>query len=130
MRIAIALLFGMFIAGCGGSGSGGGNVTVSGDQVTVVTQDLDVVLTKGAAMSDTFMIFGGLSSDAANLVNPVTITGLKLSDAMEIYAQYPDFHKCASPGAEYAKPLIKQLNLIPADGGTLQHGGFKLFHSR
>ena len=62
----------------------------------------------------TYMIFGGGYYQNKNLINPIVLSGLGMVDAKRIYARYPDFYRCASPGAALAQPRVKQLNLIPA----------------
>ena len=67
----------------------------------------------------TYMIFGGGYYQNKNLINPIVLSGLGMVDAKRIYARYPDFHRCASPGAPQAQLRVKQLNLIPANQQVL-----------
>ena len=97
-------------------GPGGPDLTVEGDQVLLATGDLDVRFAKGKTFEDTYMVFGGGELEHRNAVANVTIAGLSLRHAKPIYRRYPDFHRCASPGAGIAKDKIVQLDMIPADG--------------
>ena len=65
------------------------------------------------------MLFGGGYSKDKSSINPITLFGLGIVDAKNIYARYPDFHRCDSPGAALAQPKVKWLNLIPADKQAL-----------
>jgi hypothetical protein len=65
------------------------------------------------------MVFGGGRLDHPNAVANVSLAGLSLRHAKEIHSQYPDFHRCSSPGAARAKEKIVSLDIVPADGKTL-----------
>jgi hypothetical protein len=65
------------------------------------------------------MVFGGGHLDHPNAIANVTLAGLSVRHAKPIYRRYPDFHRCASPGASLAKDKIIQLDMVPADGETL-----------
>jgi hypothetical protein len=65
------------------------------------------------------MLFGGANTDHRNAIANVMLAGLSVRDAKQIHRRYPDFHRCASPGAALAKNKIVDLSMVPADGRTL-----------
>ena len=95
------------------------HITVEGDSVTVDAGDYDVRFEGLREYQKTYMIFGGGYSKDKSSINPITLHGLGIVDAKNIYARYPDFHRCDSPGAALAQPKVKWLNLIPADKQAL-----------
>jgi hypothetical protein len=106
----------VMLAGCG-KGSG---PAVNGDEVVVATDQLDVHFSRGEPFSETYMIFGGMHTNHKNAINEITISALSMEDAVPIYAKYPDFDKCASPGAARAKKAIYQMNIVSSDSGVLK----------
>lgn len=100
-------------------GGSGPAVTLSGERVDVATEDLDFRFAKGASFDETYMIFGGGQLDHPNAVTPVTLAGLSVRHAKPIYDRFPDFHRCASPGAEMAKSKVVQVDIVPADERAL-----------
>jgi len=95
------------------------HITVEGDSVTVDAGDYDVRFEPVREYQKTYMLFGGGYSKDKSSINPITLFGLGIVDAKNIYARYPDFHRCDSPGAALAQPKVKWLNLIPADKQAL-----------
>ncbi len=95
------------------------HITIEGDSVTVDAGDYDVNFEASREYQKTYMLFGGGYSKDKSSINPITLFGLGIVDAKEIYARYPDFHRCDSPGAAFAQPKVKWLNLIPADEQAL-----------
>ncbi len=95
------------------------HITIEGDSVTVDAGDYDVKFEALIEYQTTYMLFGGEYSKDKIQINPITLHGLGIVDAKNIYARYPDFHRCDSPGAPLAKPKVKWLNLIPADKQVL-----------
>jgi len=61
------------------------------------------------------MIFGGSYFKNKHVISPIVLFGLRMAYAKRIYARYPDFHLCSSPGASLAKPKVENLSLIPVD---------------
>ena len=92
------------------------HITVEGDSVTVDAGDYDVRFEPVREYQKTYMLFGGGYSKDKSSISPITLFGLGMVDAKNIYARYPDFHRCDSPGAAIAQPKVKWLNLIPAEG--------------
>jgi len=90
------------------------NITMTGNSVTVDAGNFISELTVIGDYRETYMLFGGEHFENKNLVTPIILSGLGIADAKNIYAQYPDFHMCASPGASLAKPIVEMLSLIPA----------------
>lgn len=117
------VLFGAAVVAAATSSPGCGRTSLavsSSDTGTVVTtEDLEVHFRRVEPWSATYMIFGGLAIDQKNAVNKVTLMGLHLDDARRIHAEYPDFHRCSSPGARSAQSRTVQLNLVPSDAETL-----------
>jgi hypothetical protein len=99
---------------------GGPDLTINGDEVLLATGDLDVRFSKGKSFEDTYMVFGGMHLEHRNAVANVSLAGLSVRHARPIYSRYPDFHLCASPGAALAKDKVVSLDMVPADGETLQ----------
>ena len=95
------------------------HITIEGDSVTVDAGDYDVKFEALREYQKTYMLFGGSYSKDKSSINPITLFGLGIVDAKNIYARYPDFHRCESPGAALAQPKVKWLNLIPADKQAL-----------
>jgi len=87
--------------------------------VTVDVGDYQANFLAFLEFQKTYMIFGGGYYQNKNLINPIVLSGLGMVDAKRIYARYPDFHRCASPGAAQAQLRVKQLNLIPANQQVL-----------
>jgi len=95
------------------------HITIEGDSVTVDAGDYHVKFGALREYQKTYMLFGGSYSKDKSSINPITLFGLGIVDAKNIYARYPDFHRCESPGAALAQPKVKWLNLIPADKQAL-----------
>ena len=99
---------------------GGPDLTINGDEVSLATGDLDVRFSKGKSFEDTYMVFGGLHLKHPNAVAHVSMAGLSMRDAQPIHRRFPDFDRCASPGASLAKNKVTSLDMVPADGETLK----------
>ncbi len=95
------------------------NIIIDGDTVTVDVVDYVANFWVSGEFQDTYMLFGGSYSGNIRLINPVSLSGIEIVDAKEIYARYPDFHRCKSPGASLAIPKVEYLRLIPADKQAL-----------
>ena len=95
------------------------NITIAGDSVIVDAGDYDVEFETLREYQATYMLFGGEYSRDETSINPITLFGLGSVDARNIFARYPDFHRCNSPGAQLAQPKVKWLNVIPADKQVL-----------
>lgn len=93
-------------------------VHADGETVNLETRDLDVRFSVKGEIDGAYMIFGGASLSYPNAISKVTIAGLDLDDARRIHASYPDFHRCSSPGAREAMPLVYEMNLVPADASV------------
>jgi hypothetical protein len=97
----------------------GPDLIISDDEVLLAAADLDYRFSRGKPFEGTYMIFGGGHLDHGNTIANVTVAGLSVRDAKPIYARYPDFERCASPGASLAKSKVVQLDMVPADGAVL-----------
>ncbi len=95
------------------------HITIEGDSVTVDAGDYDVTFEAFREYQKTYMLFGGGYSKDKSSIHPITLFGLGIVDAKKLYARYPDFHRCDSPGTALAQPKVKWLNLIPADKQAL-----------
>jgi len=91
------------------------HITVASSSVTVDAGDFVAELSVTGKYQKTYMLFGGSYFKNKNLINPIVLHGLRIADAKRIYARYPDFHLCSSPGASLAKPKLESLSLIPVD---------------
>jgi hypothetical protein len=97
-------------------------VTVQIDEegeLAVETADFDVYFELLESFSETYMVFGGGQMRHQNSFSKITLSTISMEDARPIYANYPDFHKCASPGAALAKDAVGQMNIIPSDSSVL-----------
>ena len=99
--------------------SKGSDLTINGDEVLLATGDLDVRFSKGKPFEDTYMLFGGGHIEHRNAIANVSLAGLSVRHAKSISRRYPDFYRCASPGAALAKDRIVDLNMVPANGEML-----------
>jgi hypothetical protein len=91
---------------------------VEGREVVVETQDLEVHFTRGAALSEAYMVFGGTHAQLRNNVGDALLSTLAMRHASLIHQRYPDFHLCKSPGAAQAKRYIEAINFIGAARGA------------
>lgn len=94
------------------------NVTQTQDGISVDLTDLTVTFSSGGEFTGEYMMFGGRYIKHKNAVVPVAISGLPIDEAKNIYAQYPDFHRCSSPGADLAKPQVVGLDIVPLDSSV------------
>ena len=115
LAVVGAVWFGIHMA----SSPKGPDLTIGADEVLLATGDLDVRFTKGKSFEGTYMVFGGGNLDHRNALANVSLAGLSVRHAKTIHRQYPDFHRCASPGASLAKDKVVSLDIVPADGETL-----------
>ncbi len=75
--------------------------------------DLEVrFLQIGSPADDAFMVFGGDAKQRSGQMSHATMSALDMRHAELIYQSYPDFHRCASPGAAQAKRLIEFTNFV------------------
>jgi hypothetical protein len=70
----------------------------------------------GRNVRETYMVFGA-NAEPTNLAS-AWFAGLPLARARDIHRRYPDFHRCASPGAHEAQDAIVSLRLIASAAGT------------
>ncbi len=98
----------------------GPDLTISSDEILLATGDLDIRFSKEKKFEGTYMVFGGGSIDHRNAISNVALAGLSLRHAKPIQSKYPDFHRCASPGAALAKDKVVSFDIVPADGDTLE----------
>ena len=87
--------------------------------LAVETADFDVYFELLDSFSETYMVFGGGQSRHKNSFSKITLSTISMEDVRPIYADYPDFHKCSSPGASLAKEAVGQMNIVPADSSVL-----------
>jgi len=91
------------------------HITVASSSVTVDAGDFVAKLSVTGEYKKTYMIFGGSVFKDKHLISPIGLFGLRIAYAKRIYARYPDFHRCDSPGAALAQPKVEYLSLIPVD---------------
>jgi hypothetical protein len=99
-------------------GRSGQTLTFEGNVMTVTAGDLEGRLLAEEDYAGTLMLFGGTELPHRNAISPLFLAALDVVDAGPIYAQFPDFHLCNSPGAELAKPLVQDVNIIPSNRAT------------
>ena len=95
------------------------DLTISEDEVLLAAGDLDYRFSRGKSFDGTYMLFGGTLVDHHNAIANVYLAGLNVRDARPIYRRYPDFHRCASPGASLAKDKVVDFQVVPADDDAL-----------
>ena len=91
------------------------HTTIEKDAVAVDMGEYTVKFSAVKEFRETYMLFGGEYYNDKKLINPIWLSGLGIADAKNIYARYPDFYSCKSPGASLAQPMVIDLDLIPAD---------------
>ena len=91
------------------------HITVASSTVTVDAGDFVAELSVTGEYKKTYMIFGGTYFKDKQFIRSISLSGLRIAYAKRIYARYPDFHLCASPGAALAQPKVESLDLIPVD---------------
>jgi len=91
------------------------NVEVLSDEVIVNAGDIKASFIDNGSFYGDYMLFGGTYVAHKNAVGPVLLSGLDIEDAKQIYRDYPNFHRCSSPDASLAKPLVQDLNVVPKD---------------
>jgi hypothetical protein len=100
-------------------GPGGPDLTIQDSEVLLATDDLDVKFARGKSFEETYMLFGGMHVQHPNAVANLSLAGLSMRHARPIARRFPDFDRCASPGAALAKPKVASLDMVPRDGETL-----------
>jgi hypothetical protein len=93
---------------------GSAGITLDGQQVLVETSDFEVRFTRVGHLSGSYMVFGGNNERPTNSVTHAIMATLGMHHAKFIAESYPDFHRCASPGAAQAKRLIEDMSFIGA----------------
>ena len=88
-------------------------------ELVVKAGELSVHFERIEPISETYMIFGGQHLQHKNAISSISLSTLSMEDARPIYANYPDFHMCASPGAALAKEAVGHMNIIPANSDVL-----------
>ena len=105
----LAIVIAFLSSGCSNSGP-----VITDDLVVVKTDKLDVTLSKVRPFSGSYMVFGGTTLNQSAAFFNVSLAGLDVNTARSIYARYPDFDRCKSPGAPIAQQSINQLDIVPA----------------
>ena len=96
-------------------------VTITeGNELVVAAGDFDVYFELLEPFSQTYMLFGADRATHKSAFNEFWLAAINMEDVRPIYAQYPDFDMCASPGAAKAKKAVKTMNIIAADSDVLQ----------
>jgi hypothetical protein len=94
----------------------GGGVRLENGYVIVATKDLEARFSRGAPVSTSYMVFGGLNDRHPNALQDAHLATLEMRHAQLIHATYPDFHRCSSPGAAQAKRYVEDFSVIGAGG--------------
>jgi hypothetical protein len=88
-------------------------------ELALETADFDVYFELLDSFSETYMVFGGGQMQHKNSFSEINLSTISMEDVRPIYEDYPDFHKCSSPGAAIAKDAVGQMNIVPADSSVL-----------
>lgn len=110
-----SLMFILLLAGCGQSGP-----SVTGSEVLVATESLDVKFIRVKSFSNSYMLFGGTTLKHRDAFFKVSLVGIDIDTAKYLYARFPDFHMCKSAGAPIAQREARQLNIVPANNKVLK----------
>ncbi|UCF06395.1 MAG: hypothetical protein JSV33_05020 [bacterium] len=95
--------------------------TITDDEVIVKTSSMDVHFSRGRSFGNTYMIFGGTEITHGNAFSKITLSGLDINTAKNIYSMYPDFHLCKSPGAPMAQRAVVDFDIVPANSKTMKN---------
>ena len=87
-------------------------------EVVVRTQDLEVHYDRQGADKQTYMVFGGTKAERSNSMSNVTLATISIERAAALRRAYPDFTKCASPGAKRAQRAVMTTNFVAIDGAA------------
>jgi hypothetical protein len=109
LNFLIILLIACISSGCGQS-----SPIVTDDEVLVQTDKLDVRFSRIRPFTGSYMVFGGATLNQSAAFFNISLAALDVNTARSIYAQYPDFDRCKSPGAPLAQQAIDQLDIVPA----------------
>jgi len=99
------------LLGCGSSPG----ATITASEVVVSSGNMELTFTRGASFGETYMVFGGMVTDRADMITKATVVGLGMEAAIPIFNRFPDFHRCSSPGASLAQGATRQMNIVPAN---------------
>jgi hypothetical protein len=120
VRFAMAAaVAGILLSACG-EGDGARIDLASANPVYKGTQ-FETTFERLEAVSGEYLLFGGgvVPSNAQSVVpHAISFSVIPVPEAKAIASRYPDFHKCASPGAAEAKDRVVQLDIIPAGDGV------------
>ena len=74
------------------SSSKGPDVEISGNEVLLATNDLDIRFSKGKPLDDTFMVFGGAQLDHPNVVAVHDVGTVEIGGGVQVFVemQYVD----------------------------------------
>ena len=95
-------------------------VTLEMNELYVEAGDFDVYFALHEPFDETYLLFGGdlVTHEAA--FNNFWLAVISMEDARPIYEKYPDFYRCASPGAARAKKALTMMNIIVTDSDVLK----------
>ena len=95
-------------------------VTIEMNELYVAAGDFDVYFALHEPFEETYMLFGGDQVTHQGAFNNFWLAAISMDDARPIFEAYPDFHRCASPGAARAKKALKMMNIIVTDSDVLK----------
>ena len=96
------------------------DTTFEFNELYVEAGDFDVYFALRETFSETYMLFGGDKVTHEAAFNNFWLAAISMEDARPIYDKYPDFYRCASPGAARAKKAVKMMNIIATDSDVLE----------
>ncbi|MAG30931.1 MAG: hypothetical protein CL908_08585 [Deltaproteobacteria bacterium] len=91
---------------------------IDGRTVLRTANQIEGRFTRLGVVEETYMLFGGDGQQRRNQLTHATLAGLPIRHARAIAQQYPDFHRCKSPGAPQAQRLTESMNLVAANRST------------
>jgi hypothetical protein len=123
MKIRLYLISGIVLSWLLATGCGRSEPTISGDEVVVQTDKLDVHFARLKPFSGSYLIFGGANLSPSMAFFDIALGGLDIGTARSIHTRYPDFDRCSSPGAPIAQKALSQLDIVSRNAviaGTLK----------
>ncbi len=87
-------------------------------QVIRTSNQVEARFSRVGSIDETYMLFGGDARQRPNQLTHAHLAGLPMRYARQIASQYPDFHRCKSPGAAQAQRFLEPTNFVAADRST------------
>jgi hypothetical protein len=97
------------------------NTTITDKEVIVKTNSMDVHFSRVRSFGNSYIIVGGAEITHGDAFSKITLAGLDINTARNIYSMYPDFHLCKSPGASMAQTATLDFDIVPANSKVMKN---------